>query len=116
RVDPARLDALVAEDALRVVTDVELVVHLDGLVDRLGRPAVRLVVVTGVARVALARRGWLARGSVPLGVGAVVGLPALDVGTGESDVDAGAQELEHHLAREPDAFGIGLDLHPRLGL
>ena len=38
RLDAAGLDALVAEDALRVVADVEVVVDLDGLGDRRGRP------------------------------------------------------------------------------
>src|SRR5207342_876590 len=50
------------------------------------------------------------------GIRAVVGLPPFDVGTREPDVDARTQELEHHLAREANAFGVRLDLHPRLDL
>ena len=50
----AGLDALVAEDALRVVPDVELVVHLDRLGDRRGARglgAARRVVVAGLVAV-----------------------------------------------------------------
>ena len=55
----ARLDALVAEDALRVVADVEVVVDLDRLARRSGRGvgAGRRVMVAGLVRVALAGVG-----------------------------------------------------------
>ena len=69
----ARVDALVAEDALGVVTDVEVVVDLDRLGDGCGV------------------------GAVASRVGAVLGVPLLDV-IGERQVDRRAEELEHHLA------------------
>ena len=60
----ARLDALVAEDAARVVPDVEVVVDLDGLGDGLGAGApVGRVVVARLAGVALAA----SRGPAPGG-------------------------------------------------
>src|SRR6185436_13642259 len=54
RVDAARLHALVAEDALAVVAQVEIVVDLHGLGDGLGLRAVGRVVMAGLARVTLA--------------------------------------------------------------
>ena len=58
----AGVDALVAEDALRIVTDVQRVVDLDGLVDRLlGQRAVWCVMVSGDAVVAgVVGGGWQA--------------------------------------------------------
>ena len=58
RVDAARLHALVAEDAARVVAHVQLVVDLHGLVRRPRRPSgsVGHVVMAGLARVPLPRR------------------------------------------------------------
>jgi hypothetical protein len=50
----AGLDALVAEDALRVVADVEIVVDLDRLGDGLRLGARRRVMVAGIVGVALA--------------------------------------------------------------
>ena len=62
-IDAARLDALVAEDALRVVADVQLVVDLDRLGDgRRGRLAVGGMVVAGLVGVALAGRRRASRG------------------------------------------------------
>jgi hypothetical protein len=51
-------------------------------VDRLGGRAVRLAMVAGVPRVALARGRGLGRRAVARGIGAVVGLPPFDVRTG----------------------------------
>ena len=67
----ARFDALVAEHALRVVTDVELVVHLDGLGDLSADASLHGVVMAGLACVALARRGRLAGRPEAGGIGAV---------------------------------------------
>ena len=56
-VGAAGLDALVAEDALPVVANVEVVVDLHRLRDGLRGAPVGRVVMAGLARVALARRG-----------------------------------------------------------
>ena len=114
----AGVDALVAEDALRVIADVEVVVDLRRLGDgRGGGVAGGRVVVAGLERVAFAGRCRRRRRAVAGGVRAV----ALGVGrdravrgdrAGQRQVDRRAEELEHHLARQPDAFGVGLDVHP----
>src|SRR4051812_49653657 len=53
RVGAARLDALVAQHATPVVANVQLVVDLHRLLDRLGHGRVRIVMVPGLAGVAL---------------------------------------------------------------
>src|SRR5215813_11305726 len=76
----AGLDALVAEDATRVVADVAAVVDLHRLGDGLGRGVLPRVVLAGPGRVArpgLVRRGRVA---VPGGVGGVALHPAAHVG------------------------------------
>ena len=77
----AGIDALVAEDALGVITDVEVVVDLDRLGDGGGV------------------------GAVPRRVGAVLVVPLVDV-VGERQVDRRAEELEHHLAGVVDALRV----------
>ena len=84
----ARLDALVAEDALVVVADVEVVLDLDLLVDPLDRAGL----------------------GVPLGIGAVVPHPPAEV-VGLAEVDGGAQELQHHAPAVADPRRVGLHDH-----
>src|SRR6267143_6003727 len=86
----AGLDALVAEDALRVVADVQVVVDLRRLGDRGGLGAEAL----GARLVALH-------------------LP-LDLLRDERQVDGRRQELEHELAAQADALGVGAHNHLRL--
>jgi hypothetical protein len=78
----ARLDALVAEDALRVVADVEVVVDLDRLGDGGGRRRRlgRVVVARARARRARPAGGGRGRRAVALGIG-VVALDVAPVGT-----------------------------------
>src|SRR6185312_2944674 len=114
-VGAAALDALVAEDAFRVVADVALVVHLHGLGDGRGRLAVTRVVVPGLGAVARALRCGRGRRAVPLGLRLVLLHPAVHVRR-RGQVDAGCQELEHHLAAVAYALGVGLDNHAVLGL
>ena len=86
----AGVDALIAEDALRVVAYVEVVVDLD----RLGN----------------GRRV----GAVAIGIGAVLGVPLGDVRR-QRQIDRRAEELQHHPAGMVDTFGpcvyhhVGLD-------
>src|SRR6185503_10699664 len=83
-VGPAALDALVAEDALRVVADVALVVDLDRLRHRRRGLAVAGVVMAGLRPVAGARGCGRGGRAVPLGGGGVLAVPAVDVlGGGE---------------------------------
>src|SRR6185436_9748622 len=111
----ARLDALVAEDALRVVPDVEVVVDLDRLVDGLRSVDRRRVVVTGLVRLSLARGGEPGWRAVARGIG-LVALDVLEGGRRRREVDRRPEELEDHLAAVPDPLGIGLHLHPGLDL
>ena len=91
----ARVDALVAEDALRVVAHVEVVVDLDGLRHRRGV------------------------GAVPVEVDAVLVVPLGHV-RGQRQVDRRAEELQHHAPGVVDTLGarvhhhVGLD-GPRAG-
>src|SRR6185369_8360822 len=71
-VGAAALDALVTEDALRVVADVEVVVELRRLGDGGRVLAVGRVVVPGAQAVALARLERRRGRPVALGVGAVL--------------------------------------------
>ena len=109
----ARVDALVAEDALGVVPHVQRVVDLHRLVDRLGRRTVGGVVVAGDTLVtrAVGHRGW----AEPRRVGAVLGVPPLDVGR-QREVDRRAEQLEHEPAAVPGALGVGAHDHARLDL
>src|SRR3954453_11693745 len=115
RVGAARLHALVAQHATPVVANVQLVVDLHRLLDRLGHGRVRIVMVPGLAGVALPRRQRLHRRAEPLGISRVLVLPAVPVIARERRVDARAEELHHQLAGLPHALGVGRDLHPRLG-
>src|SRR5690348_8410368 len=114
-VAAAALDALVAEDALRVVAHVQLVVDLHRLRDGRGRLAVAGVVVAGRQMITLAVLGGRGGRAVPLGPGLVLGHPLVGARRG-GEVDRGAEELEHHLAGVADALRRGLDLHPVLDL
>ena len=79
-VDAAGFDALVTEDASRVVADIEVVVDLHRLSDGLGGGVLPRVVLAGpggVALVGVVRRRWVA---VPGRVGAVTLHPAAHVG------------------------------------
>src|SRR6478735_3769880 len=114
-VGAAALHALVAEDALRVVADVVLVVDLDRLGDRCGRLPVAGVMVAGLGAVAGACRGGRRGRAVPLGPRLVLRRPALGVGGGR-EVDARAEELEHHLPAVAHPLAVGADDHAVLGL
>src|SRR5581483_11688734 len=85
-LDPAGLDALVAEDAARVVPNVQLVVDLHRLGDGRRQPVDRLLVMAGAPCVTLPglRRGC--RGAVALGLRPVVPHPARDVRTRSESV------------------------------
>src|ERR1700737_4301581 len=85
----ARFDALVAEDAFRVVAYVELVVDLHGLSD--------CGALTGRAESIRSR--------------AVTLLPARDLRASQRHVDRRLQKLEHHAPACAHALGVGLDLH-----
>src|SRR5262249_41260492 len=76
RVLPAGFDALVAQDAARVVADVAVVVVLDRLGDRVGLGALRRVVLACPGRVTFAGGVRPRRWAVPAGVGAVLLYPA----------------------------------------
>src|SRR5205814_7077904 len=89
RIDPARLDALVAEAAARVVAHVQLVVDLHRLRHRY-RPRAK------------------ARGD-----SAIARHPSVYLRGAERHVDRRAQQLEHQPPRVPHALRIGADLHPR---
>ncbi len=91
RVGAAGLDALVAEHALRVVADVEVVVVLDRL-----------------------RHGG-GRGPEAGRVGAVLRQHRPQL-VGGRQIHRRGQQLEHQLARQAHALGVGLHLHPGLGL
>src|SRR5579884_1694338 len=90
-VDAARLDAAVAEDALRVVADVEVVVDLHLVLDT--------------------RR---VRPEAP-GVG-LVALDVLERGGSRGEVDRRAEQLEHEAPRDPNALRVGEDDHAWLRL
>src|SRR5262249_15147558 len=69
RVGAVGVEALVAEDELGVVADVELVVDLHRWGDGLGdRRILRLVVMPGSLRVALPRLQWFHPRAEPIGV------------------------------------------------
>jgi hypothetical protein len=108
----AGVDALVTEDALPVVADVELVVDLHGLVHGRGGAAVRLDVMTRARAVAVGRgRGGaeaLRRGLVPAEVARR--------DRRRREVDRRCEQLQHKLAREPHTLGVGVHHHPRLHL
>src|SRR6185437_6577038 len=114
-VRAAALDALVAEDALRVVADVELVVDLHRLRHRGRGLAVAGVVVAGLGVVALAVSGGRRRRAVALRPRVIFGHPLVGA-RGGGEVDRRSQELEHHLAGVADALGRRPDLHPVLDL
>ena len=111
----AGLDALVAEDALRVIAHVEVIVDFDRLRDaRRGSGVVR-VVVTGVRDLARAL-GFRRRGrSVAVGPASIVRQPRPDTWRGR-EIDGRGQELKHHLAAVPHSLGVGADDHLRLDL
>ena len=98
---------------LRVVAHVQVVVDLHRLGDGLRVAAVGGLVVSGLARVALAAGGGRAGRAVPLGACPVASHQAVDVGR-RREIDRRRQELEHHPARQPHALGLGEDRHPRL--
>ena len=114
-VGAAALDALVTEDALRVVAHVELVVDLRRLVHGGGVAPVGGLVVAGAQAVALAGLERRRRRAVALGIGAVLLDPARDVGH-HRQVDRRGEELEHHLAAVVHALRVRLDLHAVLDL
>ena len=109
----ARVDALVTEDALRVVAHVQVVVDLRGRMDGGGRLAVRSLVVSGALAVALGvgRRGR----PVALGM-SVVPAQVLLRPRRDGEVDGGGQKLDHHLSAVTHAGGVGVDHHVRLDL
>ena len=114
RVDAARLDALVAEDAARVVAHVQVVVDLHRLGHRLGGRPVGVVVMAGVSRVALAGLRRRGRWAVAVRRRAVLLDPALHVPVRERQVDRRAQELQDHAAAELHALAVGLHRHAGL--
>src|SRR6185503_627168 len=80
RVLPARLDALVAEDALRVVAHVQVVVDLGRLGDRGGGSVPGRRVVAGVGAVARAVLGGRGLRAEALGARLVAPHVPLDLG------------------------------------
>ena len=115
KVLPAGLDALVAQDALAVVPDVQLVVHLHRLRDggailRIGRRV--MARLQAVAHTGGRRRS---RRAVPLPVGVILRFPAVHVGRGRQ-VHRRSQELEHHLPAVAYPLGVGPDHHAGLDL
>ena len=118
----ARLDALVAEDALRVVADVELVVDLGRLARRSPRPRRRPARGGGRPRARRARRPPRAAPAARTATDPRRTAPRTRRSSrrarraGQRHVDRRAEELEHDLARQPDPLRIGLDLHPGLDL
>ena len=109
----AGVDALVTEDALAVVADVELVVDLDGLVDGRRGAAVRLDVVARAGAIAIL--GRRRRRAEALGLGVVP--PEVAGGDGcRREVDRRGEQLEHELPGETHALRVRLHLHPRFDL
>src|SRR5712691_9118849 len=90
-VDAARLDALVAEDAARVVAHIQLVVDLHGTG---GGLAVRSCMLRTNAA-AVDRRG---RRPESIDIRAISIPPAVHLRRGQRDVHRRAQELQHHAA------------------
>src|SRR5258708_1952248 len=111
----ARLHALVAQDAARVVADVAVVVVLDRLGDGLGRGAPGRVVLAGPGRVPFSGRMCGGRRAVPGRVGAVVLHPAAHLRGGKRQLDRGRQELEHHPPTRAHPLGVGAHGHGGLG-
>jgi len=90
RVDTAGLDALVAEDAARVITHVEVVVHLDRLRYRCRRRSEAL---------------WLRT---------ISRHPSMDLGRAKRHVDRRREQLQYEPAAVLHALGVGMDLHAGL--
>src|SRR5712691_11787712 len=111
----ARLHALVAQDAARVVADVTVIVVLHRLRDRLGRGAVGRVVLACPGRVPLPGRMRRGRRAVPAGVSAVLLHPAAHFRRGEGQVDGGRQELQHHPPARAHALRVGAHGHAGFG-
>src|SRR6185369_4544544 len=109
-VGAAGLDALVADDALRVVADVEVVVDFHRLAH--GRCAasnglVGPVVMPGPRGVALVGLGARRGGAEALRLRVVPLHVALDLRRG-GGIHRGAQQLEDEPAAQADALGVGL--------
>src|SRR5262249_47408320 len=97
-VAAARLHALVTENALGVIADIQIVVDLDRLGDRLGRSVGRMVMA---CRPAVARLFLYRRWTVTLRLSSVVIRILLRVRRGR-EIDRRGQEFEHHLAGQAD--------------
>ncbi len=106
-----RVDALVAKDALGVITHVQLVVDLDGLGDGGGRLPVGRGVMAGVP--ALASDVGRCRRPEPLRPGVVALEVELEPGR-RREVDRGGQQLEYEPAAQPNPLGVRVHDHPRL--
>src|SRR6202011_3322777 len=104
---PACLDALVTEDAFRVVANVELVVDLDRLPHGGRRARFWCFVMTGASPIAGTPRAE-GRWSIALRAHLVFLHPPLDLGRRERHVGGRRQELEHHPAAVPDPLRAGL--------
>ncbi len=89
-------DALVAENALGVITHIEGVIDLHRLMNSLGDSPVDLGMMPRMTVVAIGDLSL--RRSEPLGPGGVPVNPSADLGTGQREVSRRRQKLEHHLS------------------
>ena len=96
-VGAAGLDTLVAEDAFAVVANIQVVVNLHRLDDRLGGTPVADVMMARLAAVAFAGSCRPLRWAVALGAGVIPRRVGLCL-RGRRQIDGRAQEFEHHLA------------------
>jgi hypothetical protein len=110
----ARLNALVTEDALRVVADVQRVVDLHRLLNGLGLHSVYAAVMTRVTIIAVRER--TGRGPESVGVSLVSVQPALDGCPRQGEIGRGRQKLENEFAGMTDPLAVGCDRHPVLDL
>ncbi len=111
----AGLNTLVAEDALAVIANVEVVVQLDrlrhrGAVSRLDR----LVVSRRMAVTLPGGAGWCGR-AVALGISGIFGQPFRHLRSGR-EVHRRREELQHHLPAVAHPVAAGPYLHARLHL
>src|SRR5206468_8398876 len=112
-VDAARLHALVAEHALRVVAHVEIVVDLHRLRDGLRALAHGRLVMSGLAPVALTGGSGRGRPAVPLRTGAIARHHVVEAWS-RREIARGSQALEQHAPGHLPASGLGLARHPGL--
>src|SRR5215472_2097335 len=92
----AGLDALVAQDAARVVADIAVVVALHRLGDRLGHGARGRLVLAGTGRVPLPGSVWRGRRAITSRVRAITLHPAAHLRRGKRHVGGRGQELQDH--------------------